>query len=358
MPSIFIKDSLRASVENASGGLQTVLYTSTNQPTFMNVVPKFKSIDVDSGLPDAVHPAFIVNGVEKSELFIGTYPGIVKNNELLSLPNVVGTTSILLSTAIEKARMCGKGHHVMTNIEASAIALWCHANSFTPRGNTFYGKSLEAPWEAGRRSDKLTPGTTSGLGNTVAGSGPVSWRHNNSVSGISDLVGNTWEWSTGLRLVAGEIQVIPNNDAALISIDLSESSVAWKAIDGETGALVVPGSANTVKYAAAGTTAYSLVRPSNSSFELMTNPGTTPVSSAALSLLKTYGLYPVASLLGGTLAAPVASGDVFLFDATSERVAVRFGSWVHPTSGLFALHLSSLRSGGGVTFGVRPAFVL
>ena len=34
--TILIKDSLRQSVELASGGLQTVLYTAKGQPTYMN----------------------------------------------------------------------------------------------------------------------------------------------------------------------------------------------------------------------------------------------------------------------------------------------------------------------------------
>ena len=68
--TISAPDSLRASVEAASGGRQTVLYTALGQPTFLNVIPKFNGPDVDAGLPAGVHPAFVVNGVEKKELFL------------------------------------------------------------------------------------------------------------------------------------------------------------------------------------------------------------------------------------------------------------------------------------------------
>ena len=88
MPSIFVKDDLRASVEAATGGKVTVLYTASGQPSYMNVIPKFNLEDIDAGLGSGVHPAFIVGGVEKSELFIGTYQGINKNGEFLSLPGV------------------------------------------------------------------------------------------------------------------------------------------------------------------------------------------------------------------------------------------------------------------------------
>ena len=38
MTTIFIKDDLRASVEAATGGLVTVLYTAAGHPSYMNVL--------------------------------------------------------------------------------------------------------------------------------------------------------------------------------------------------------------------------------------------------------------------------------------------------------------------------------
>ncbi|MGK6640613.1 hypothetical protein ACKVB0_026965 [Klebsiella pneumoniae] len=47
MSTIIIKDTLRQSVEAASGGAQTVLYTAKGQPSFVNIIPKatIESID-------------------------------------------------------------------------------------------------------------------------------------------------------------------------------------------------------------------------------------------------------------------------------------------------------------------------
>ena len=365
MPSIFIKDDLRAAVEAATGGRVTVLYTASGQPSYMNVIPRFNLQDVDPALGTGTPPAFIVNGVEKPEIFIGAYQGIRKNGELLSIPGVNPTTSRIHDNFVTDAKACGAGWHLMTNAEWAAIQLWCWKNGFLPRGNTNYGQSSDYPAEVGRRVDGKSPGDTgAGSAQTLTGSGPASWRHDNTNTGISDLAGNVWEWSIGLRVVGGEIQVIENNNASLNSVDLSATSTSWKAINGATGALVTPtftGSiannnyvattANSVRYATVGNAPYTLVRGSGSTFEGMSNPGTTPVSAEAIRVLKCLGLFPVASSNLG--------GDNFYTDPTGERMAVRGGYWIYGSgSGIFTLGLTNLRTSGGSSIGARPAFIL
>ena len=351
MPTIFIKDDLRAAVEAASGGRQTVLYTANGQPSYMNVVPKFNLEDVADtagSLGTGVHPAFIVNGIEKSEFFYGSYSGVIKNGELLSLPNTNPSRGSNFDAFSNAARASGAGWHISTNAEWAALLLWCHKNGFVPRGNSNWGRSSDATFETGRRVDGGSPGATTGDGAVLTGSGPASWRHDNTNGGISDLVGNVWEWQGGMRISDGEIQVIPNNDAA--TADLSATSIAWKAIDGATGAFVAPGHANAVKYALSGTAAYTLVRASGQSFDGITNPGTTPVSAAALQVLKRHGLFPDASR---------ADGDGIWLDLTGERLPFRGGNWGHvANAGVRALNLTYARSNAGSDIGARPAFVL
>ena len=364
MTTLFIKDDLRASVEAATGGQQTVLYTAKGQPTYMNVIPRFMVQDIDPSLGTGVHPAFVVGGVERSEIFIGTYQGIVRNDEYLSLPGVDPAVHLNHDTLVSLARANGPGWHLVTNTEWAAIALWCWRNGTQPRGNTHFGRSSDASWETARRADGGQPGVASGLGRTLTGSGPAAWRHNNSHAGIADLNGNIWEWAPGMRIAGGEIQIVPNNDAALHATDLSATSGAWRAIDGTTGALVtpthtgslagsnyVPTTVNSVRYAIAGTAAHTLVRASGASFEGMTNPGTTPVAAPALELLRRHGLFPV--------AATGLGGDAFWLDATNERLPLRGGNWGNGGgSGVFALNLNSARSSVGAAVGSRPAFVL
>lgn len=372
MPTIFSKDSLRASVEAASGGRQTVLYTKLGQPTYMNVIPQFDGQSLDPGLPVGPHEMFMIGGIAKSEYFVGTYQGQVVNGELLSLPGVDPSTSMTHDQAVAYAHACGAGHHAVTNAAFAGLALWCRANSFQPRGNTNYGKSTDSPWETARRIDGLRPGSTAGTPRVLTGSGPTSWRHDNSSSGISDLNGNIWEWTPGMRLMAGEIQIIAGNNAALSSCDLSAESPEWRAINGATGALVAPTFTGTVaggdyvattpssvRLAAAGTANYTLVRASGQSFESMTNPGAVPVGTVALALLKSLGLFPVANLLGGTIAVPTANGDGIWSTLTDERLPVRGGVWSSDaTGGMFALGVDGARSVSSAGLGARPAFVL
>lgn len=368
---IFVKDSLRAAVEAASGGTVTVLYTAKGQPTYMHIIPRFNLQDIDPSLGTGTHPAFIVNGIEKSELFIGQHAGCLRDGELLSLPGVDCVTNIDFDQSLAYAAASGQGHHLMTHAEQAAINLWCWKNGFMPRGNTSYGRSSDATFETGRRVDKRAPGDTAGSPRILTGSGPVSWRHNNNQNGIADLCGNTWEWRGGLRLMDGEIQVLANNNAADSKNSQAKVSSAWRAISASTGELVAPGTAGTLKYdaSAAGTTGVhgapvlsNAVSNRNGEAGSDENtPGNTVgpleniTSKAGLvvpSIAKALSLFPLDANLGG---------DLLSLRNYGERLVVSGGSWgsgAGTGAGVFALGLDYARSGRGPGFGARPAFVL
>lgn len=370
MPTIFIKDDLRAGVEAASGGRQTVLYTAKGQPTFMNVVPKFNLEDVadEAGsLGTGVHPAFIVSGAEKSEFFYGTYQGIVKNGELLSLPNVDPGRSANFDYFSNAARACGAGWHMGTNAEWAALMLWCHKNGFVPRGNDNYGRSTEAHFETGRRVNGAAPGNSSGDGCILTGSGPVSFRHDNASAGIADLCGNINEWQGGLRLVDGEIQIIPNNDAAFA--DLSKNSNAWRAIRLSDGALVAPGSAGTAKFDSptattsgnGGTPGLSdtIVNRNGEAGNDANSPGL--MDAAFNSITEAAGVTAPALLKALAVFGhkDIADSDRIYVRNYGERLPFRGGNWGYGASaGLRFLVLGNPRSNVDGSVGARPAFVL
>ena len=366
MATIYVKDELRAAVEGASGGKQTVMYTAAGQPSIMNVIPKFNLEDLGASLGAGVHPAFIVGGVEKSELFIGAYQGIIKNGELISLAGVDPTASRNHDQFVTAARAAGPGWHVMTNAEYAAIALWCLKNGFQPRGNTGYGRSHEAVHETARRQDGGAPGNADGTARTLTGSGPASWRHDNTPNGIADLCGNVWEWSPGMRLMDGEIQIIPNNDAALNATDMSRSAAAWRAIRASDGALVAPGTPGTLIYDGSTPTGGAPVIS-----DVITNRhgvigddsnegNSSSVGFKDLKIKDGMTVPAIARVLG---LAPVANeamkADRLYVRNFGERIPYRGDYWSYGSNaGVFALNLTSSRTGFSTGVGARPAFVI
>jgi len=369
MPSIFVKDDLRASVEAATGGHVTVLYTAAGHPSYMNIIPKFNVQDIDPSLGTGVHPAFIVSGIEKSEIFIGQHTGIVKDNNLLSLPGVNPRTSANFDTFRTWAANNGPGWHLMTNAEWMAIALWCWKNGFLPRGNNQYGRDHSAQWETARRIDGGIIGAGEGNGRAYTGSGPASWRHNGQASGIADLNGNVWEWLAGYRLLNGEIQVIPNNDAADSTKDLGRNSPLWRAIKASDGTLVDPGSAGILKYDApnseqtghhgAPILSENINHRNGEWGEDSNTPGHLGGAFQALPTKNGLNVPPLARTLGMAPVGTDLGGDWLWLRNYGERMLTVSGNFNHAgAAGIFARSFSSGRLHTSIHTGARCAYVL
>ncbi|UJA00999.1 hypothetical protein [Acinetobacter johnsonii] len=353
MSTILIKDSLRQAVEAASGGLQTVLYTAKGQPTFMNIVKKF---DMSSVIPElaGTHPAFIINGVEKSEIFIGTYSGTIRKGELLSLPNQAPVAANYVSY-FNAAKANGAGHHMMTNAEWAALALKSWKDNTLPQGNGYYGRSSLDATQFGRRADGLdaTQGITTGDPRILTGSGPVSFRHNGKYNGISDLAGNVKDMVQGVRVVLGELQITTNNDSASLESLAGESGM-WRAIDARTGDLILPNGSGTTPYAVRFTTDLNNTDPYTLRFvgAALPNPQastTFPVSDQALKILRKLAVLP-----------PVEVGTAALLGvsvSTAENVMSRGGDFSSGnTANVFSLRLSDSRNALTTLLGSRPAY--
>ncbi len=354
MSVVFIKDHLRAAVEGATGGKMTVLYDDKGHPNYMVVIPKFNCEDVDptaggdARLGTGTHPAFVVNGDEKSEIYIGAYPAKVLDGRGVVLPGVDPSTNLEYDDAVTYCANKGAGWHLMTAWEWSAVALWCLQNGYQCRGNTDYGRSHEANHETATRTDGGDPGSTSGTPRTLTGCGPASWRHDNTYQGIADLVGNVWEWNHLLKINDGRLYVPDDNDYSLAEGSWPAQGVYF---DGTAG-----GSSGDV-----GDPVLSNATPNNSTSSdgyLFLAPWRSITKNAGYNGLGVSVREKMCRLcIDPTFNTDNPKGSVWARNH-GERLPLRGGCWNNGSdSGLFALYLSNVRSISNSNIGFRPAFI-
>lgn len=236
-------------ISMASGGKMVALVDENGNTNLFYRVPVFSYADIgkSTSMGDGICSAFLKpDGSHYSELLIGAVPASVVDEQCVVVPGNTPKVNVNITEAKEYCADMGEGYHLMTTHEWAAVALWCEANDFQPRGNTFYGRNHGVMHEAATREDGLAPADTNGSGLTSGGTGPVSWNHNGKTFGISDLVGNIWEWSDGMKLVDGRLVVstfsqdsedewieqmayldADNKLAAARTIDIDDGGVNW-----------------------------------------------------------------------------------------------------------------------------------
>ena len=215
-----------------------ILYDDKGMPSIMVKIPKMTYAQLGLGSNNSVHPAFIVNGTEVDAIYISKYQNIVQNGRAYSLPGQDPRTSINFDAALEACAAKGSGWHLMTRAEWAMLALWCKNNGTMPKGNNNYGKDhSESNYVAIPSMDR---DSSNRIQRVATGTGPLSWSHDGTPSGIWDLNGNVNEWCGGMRTVYGELQILANNNAADSNNSQSASSTLWKAIKGSDGSLITP----------------------------------------------------------------------------------------------------------------------
>lgn len=342
-------DDMKFAVQALSGGTNTVILDDMGMPSIMVVLPQYKSSDLIAGATQTVHPAFIVNGVEKKKVAISKYINVVVNNRAYSLPMQDPLASIDFDTSLAMCRNKGEGWGLTPMSLWSAIALWCKKNNTQPRGNNNWGSDVAFPHERGVGTTFEADGRAA---HTATGSGPATWNHNWLPDGISDMNGNIWEWQAGMRLVMGEIQIIPYANCMLATCDMSPTSTEWKAIN-KDGALVAPGSANTLKL---DFVANKWVICTTITSQADSNRGTLFQSTVAASgivvpqLLKELTLFPA--------DADGYEGDYYWANnGIAERMPLRGGHWGSGAgAGVFVTHLFTPRSSVFSYVGLRSAY--
>lgn len=318
-----------------------IIYDSTNNPSVMVKIPKFRYCDLFEGGSDATHPAFIVGAKEVDYIYISKYLNIVIDNKAYSLPNQVPENSITYDNAITCCENKGPGWHLMSNAEWAAVALWAKRHETEPFGNNNNGYDYYHSYDNGIIK-KI--GTESTVNYTLTGSGFKDWYHNHDYSGIADLNGNVSEWVSGIRLNNGEIQIIKNNDVAL-QVNQSSTSDKWQAVL-QDGTLCTPGTSNTLKYTADGKISTGSAGTMNSTFKTITNASGITIPE----ILKGLGLHPAG-------IASTYKDDSFSVITGTDILCRRGGDNTDGNdAGIFACNFEYLRS-SCIGAGFRAAYV-
>ncbi|MCI6582746.1 MAG: formylglycine-generating enzyme family protein [Oscillospiraceae bacterium] len=337
----------------------------TGLPSMMVYIPAFKNSDVLTGGDDSIHPAFIVNGKQIPGFWYSKYQNCTYNGVAYSLPAEDPQANITFDTAAQRSAAKGHGWHISTNAEWAAIALWCRKNGTIPLGNNNYGKDVS-------ESNYRAIGKTTDSGKTVrvaTGTGPLTWSHDGTLSGIWDLNGNVWEWQAGIRLVWGELQIFDSNNAADYDNPQNATSVCWKAINASAGALVEPEckttdsepktTGNTIKLDFVSniwtyTTSVSSSVDSYRSCEFGKATCTSSICGAAKVLLRALALLPDE---GSSVSD--YNGDIMYWNNRQpERFVFRGGSWsLGSYAGVFSLNGGYPRSYSYSNVGFRSALI-
>lgn len=330
MPFVLsIKDTYRQAVEAATDGKNTVMYDDKGNPSIMVCIPRFNLSDVIDGAPDTPHPAFIVDGVVKNEIWISKFQNIVHDNRAYSLPGQDPRTYVNYDQAKQYCANKGSGWHLMTNAEWAAIALWSKKNGTMPRGNNNYGADHTASYERGREVHKVDATRT---GRVATGSGPASWSHDGTNAGIFDLNGNVWEWVDGIRIEDGKIYVHKDNDFSTPTDDLTQWVDTGAFFDNIDGLVI-----NSTRTATSGS------------------------RNRAIESIKAADGYTIPDLLKHLAIAPIDTdhgGDRVYVNLEGSRFVYRGGNWDSGSSaGIFALDSSYPRSVSFPGLGFRSAYI-
>lgn len=342
-------DDLKLSIEALSGGKNTVLFDDLGMPSVMVPFPKLKMSDLIAGGSENIHPAFSVDGAEKNVIYVSKYQNIVLNERGYSLPMRDPRASLNFDQAVTYCRNKGKGWSLTPYSLWSAIALWCRKNGTMPRGNNNYG----ADHAYGHEKGVPTYYESGKIARCATGSGPNTWNHNWMPDGIADLNGNVWEWCAGMRLVNGEIQIIPYANCMAVDASMGASSTLWKAIAAD-GTLVEPGTAGTLKWDVVSgkiqLTKGDITPKDQGNWLPYNNMTLGDGLSTAPELAKALLLYPDEP--GGDYG-----GDYHGLNTSGERLPLCGGCWYNTLSaGVFYVDLYNPRSYSLTSIGFRSAY--
>lgn len=216
------------------------IYDNAGIPSIMHRFRRMNDKDLFHGGKDKPHPAFIIGGEVYDEIYISVYENTMINGKPYSLPYMEPVASITADKFADACFAKGEGWHCMTAAEWGLLACLSWKNGTLPHGNTNCGKYHADPTECGvnvKDSNK-----------TLTGSGPATWTHDHTPTGVHDLCGNVLEIVRGLRIKDGALWAAENNDAALPETDLTTCGDGWKPIVDSNGDQVYVDAMDGIKF--------------------------------------------------------------------------------------------------------------
>lgn len=285
--------------------------------------------------PDELKLPDTLKGRKVKEYAISKYPNTMIDGRPYSLPFMPPAVNVNHDEAIRLCEAKGPGWHLITNDEWAALARQSWENDTVPTGNTNSGKSHSHPEQKGTTYQNS-------YGKTLAGSGPIEWNHDRTAEGVADMVGNVWEHVGGVRFLNGQVQIIPNNEAAA-GADQSPDSKEWTAIytpDGDPVYYNVKDGEIVLQPTAPEGKDYDGVP-----FCDLHERADMDVPDKLIEL----GLYP---------APGYESEEYFWLDTDGERCVFRGGGWSNgAVAGVFSLNGRNSRSNVATNIGFRSALV-
>ena len=316
-----------------------------------------------AGGDSSIHPAFLINGIQHDRIAIGKFQAKTHSNRAYSLPGEDPTAYITFDASVQACKNKGDGHHLVTAAEWAFLALLAKKNGTMPKGNNNYGKDASETLAVAIPTLKDKGATC----RVATGTGPVTWSDTGDISGIYDLNGNVWEWVNGMRLVKGELQVIPYNNAADPECDTSATSTQWRAINAAAtnyndlfitpnGQGTTAGSVKLDFVSSHWQWAVTITSQSDTSRNaLFASTTATGLSDFAKKYMQAMALLPA----DGATADDYNGDNFWGNNGADERLPLRGGSyWGNVArAGVFALGLNDPRGSSHWPVGFRAAFV-